>query len=398
MKQNASTLRQRRRQAQRPATSAPATAKHAPLTAWTPAPLTARVLAPLRLFLGVTFVYAGIQKLTDPQFFSPDAAGYIGRQITAFAAGSPIRALLLNLALPHAALFGSLIAWGELAIGIGALLGLLLRPAAFFGGLLSMLFFLSASWRVHPYFYGSDIVFLFAWLTLLLAGPAAGGWFALDTYLAAWLAAHIPPESSVRFERAANVALGVQQPAVDSSAMRGRASGRVGRSGRYVNTTRRDFVKGAFAGVTATLGAILAVTLFSKGGSASATSGYPPTPTATTGVGDVATATVGSGSPIAMASQVPKNSAVSFTLPANGDPGVLVHLSNGNFVAFDAVCTHAGCPVQYDPSSRLLLCPCHGAAFDPAQNAAVVQGPTDIPLASAPVHVDNATGAITVSS
>lgn len=398
MKQNASTLRQRRRQAQRPATSAPATAKHAPLTAWTPAPLTARMLAPLRLFLGVTFVYAGIQKLTDPQFFSPDAAGYIGRQITAFAAGSPIRALLLNLALPHAALFGSLIAWGELAIGIGALLGLLLRPAAFFGGLLSLLFFLSASWRVHPYFYGSDIVFLFAWLTILVAGPAAGGWFALDTYLAAWLASHIPPESSVRFERAANVALGVQPPAVDSSATRGRTGGRVGRSGRYVSTTRRDFVKGAFAGVTTTLGAILAVTLFSKGGSASATSGYPPAPTATTGVGDVATATVGGGSPIAMASQVPTNSAVSFTLPASGDPGVLVRLSNGNFVAFDAVCTHAGCPVQYDPSSRLLLCPCHGAAFDPAQNAAVVQGPTDIPLASAPVHVDNATGAITVSS
>lgn len=373
-------------------------APHASPTAWAPVPLTARMFAPLRLFLGITFVYAGIQKLTDPQFFSPDSAGYIGRQISAFAAGSPIRALLLNLALPHAALFGSLVAWGELAIGIGALLGLLLRPAAFFGALLSMLFFLSASWRVHPYFYGSDIVFLFAWLTVLLAGPAAGGWFALDTRLAAWLAAHIPPESSARFERAANTVLGVQPPAVDPTATRGRAGGRVGRSGRYGSTTRREFVKGALVGVTASLGAILAVVLFSKGGSPSATAGNPAVPTATTGAGDVATATAGSDNPIAMASQVPKNSAVSFTLPANGDPGVLVHLSNGNFVAFDAVCTHAGCPVQYDPSSRLLLCPCHGAAFDPAQNAAVVQGPADIPLASAPVHVDNTTGAITVSS
>jgi thiosulfate dehydrogenase [quinone] large subunit len=356
------------------------------------------MLAPLRLFLGVTFIYAGIQKLTDPQFFSPDAAGFIGRQISAFAAGSPIRALLLNLALPHAALFGSLVAWGELAIGIGALVGLLLRPAAFFGASLSLLFFLSASWRVHPYFYGSDIVFLFAWLTVLLAGPAAGGWFALDTHLAAWLAARIPPESSTRFERAANVVLGVQPPVVDPSATRGRAGGRVGRSGRYIGATRRDFVKGAFAGVTATLGAVLAVTLFSKGGPASATAGNPAAPTAATGAGDSATATTGGSAPIAVASQLPKNSAVSFTLPANGDPGVLVHLSNGNFVAFDAVCTHAGCPVQYDPSSRLLLCPCHGAAFDPAQNAAVVQGPAEIPLASAPVHVDSATGAITVSS
>ncbi|HET8909597.1 MAG TPA: Rieske 2Fe-2S domain-containing protein, partial [Ktedonobacterales bacterium] len=72
-------------------------------------------------------------------------------------------------------------------------------------------------------------------------------------------------------------------------------------------------------------------------------------------------------------------------------------LTNGNFVAFDATCTHAGCPVQYDPSSKLLLCPCHGAAFDPSQSAAVVQGPTDMPLTSVTVHVDSASGSITVS-
>jgi thiosulfate dehydrogenase [quinone] large subunit len=360
-------------------------------------PYTARALAPLRLFLGVTFVYAGIQKLTDPQFFSPSATGYIGRQITAFAAGSPIRTLLLNQALPHAALFGSLVAWGELAIGIGALLGLLLRPAAFFGALLSMLFFLSASWRVHPYFYGSDIVFLFAWLTIILAGPAAGGWFALDTRLVAWLAPRVSLVSSLRFERATRLVLGVQPPVVDPLATRARASGRAGRSGRNAGTTRRDFVKGALAGAAATLGAILAVTLFSKGGPVSGNSGTPAPPTATTGVNDVATATAGDTS-IATASLVPENSAVSFTLPANGDPGVLVHLTNGQFVAFDAVCTHAGCPVQYDPSSKLLLCPCHGAAFDPAQSALVVQGPADTPLASVPIHVDSASGAVTVSS
>lgn len=359
-------------------------------------PLTVRMLAPLRLFLGITFVYAGIQKLTDPQFFAPNATGYIGRQITAFAAGSPIRALLLNMALPHAALFGSLVAWGELAIGLGALLGLLLRPAAFFGALLSLLFFLSASWRVHPYFYGSDIVFLFAWLTLLLVGPVAGGWFALDTRLAAWLATRIPPESAERFESAARILLGVQPPMVELPATRSKASGRTGRGGRYATATRRDFLKGAFAGVAATVGAALAITLFSKGNSTSAQAGQSVTPTATTSAGDVATPATSSGS-IATASQVPANSAVSFTLPSNGDPGVLVHLSDGNFVAFDAVCTHAGCPVQYDPSSKLLLCPCHGAAFDPSHNAEVIQGPTDVPLTSVPVHVDSSTGTITVS-
>jgi thiosulfate dehydrogenase [quinone] large subunit len=363
--------------------------------------MTALMLAPLRLFLGITFIYAGIQKLTDPQFFAPNAPGYIGRQITVFAAGSPIRALLLNTALPHAALFGSLVAWGELAIGIGSLLGLLLRPAAFFGALLSLLFFLSASWRVHPYFYGSDIVFLFAWLTLLLAGPIAGGWFALDTRLAAWIAAHIPPESTERFERWARIALGVQPPVVDLSSTLGRPQGhggRVGRYGRSATSTRRDFLRGTFAGVAATLGAALAVTLLSKGG---ASTSQPVGPTATAGSGETATTTTTSGAlgstSIANVSQAPVNSSLSFTLPSNGDPGVLVHLSNGSFVAFDATCTHEGCPVQYDPSSKLLLCPCHGAAFDPAHGGAVVQGPADTPLVDVALHVDRASGSITVS-
>lgn len=429
MKQGISSRQQRRQQIQRPASSrepvplvAPVSrpAPQAPVAhvrreanaahaahavyasdtgaSWRPTSLVALMLAPLRLFLGITFAYAGIQKLTDPQFLAPNANGYIGRQITVFAAGSPLRGLLLTVALPHAALFGSLVAWGELAIGVGALLGLLLRPAAFFGVVLSLLFFLSASWRVHPYFYGSDIVFLIAWLTLLLTGPIAGGWFALDTRLVSWLAGRVPLASQERFERVASVVLGVQPPIVDAPPARGRASARAGRGGvgRYGAATRRDFLKGAFAGVATTLGAVLAVTLFSKGGTSSA---QPATPTATLGTGDAATATASAtgGTTIATASQVPVNSATSFTVPSNGDPGVLVHLTNGNFVAFDATCTHAGCPVQYDPSSKLLLCPCHGAAFDPSQSAAVVQGPTDMPLTSVAVHVDSASGSITVS-
>ena len=35
-------------------------------------------LLPLRLFLGVTFVYAGVQKLSDPGFLHPGAPTYIG--------------------------------------------------------------------------------------------------------------------------------------------------------------------------------------------------------------------------------------------------------------------------------------------------------------------------------
>src|SRR5215469_632042 len=108
-------------------------------------------LVPLRLFLGVTFVYAGLQKLTDPQYFNPAARGYIGRQIAAVAAGSPLHGFLANVAAPHALLFGALVAYGELAIGLGVLLGLLLRVASLFGLLINLVFFLSADWHVFPY-------------------------------------------------------------------------------------------------------------------------------------------------------------------------------------------------------------------------------------------------------
>src|SRR6266446_6210655 len=167
------------------------------------------VLLPLRLFLGITFVYAGLQKLTDPQYFNPSAAGYIGKQIQGFATGSPIHNFLIRVAVPHAHLFGALVAYGEMAIGIGTLLGLLLRPAAFFGALLNLVFFLTATWRVYPYFYGSDIVFVFAWLTLLLARAQRSGLPTLDGLLVPRILGILPPATQVRTGQLTSFFLGI---------------------------------------------------------------------------------------------------------------------------------------------------------------------------------------------
>src|SRR5919198_1328503 len=113
---------------------------HSPLTSGLPAPsripacaaLTpASPLLPLRLFLGVTFIYAG--------------------------AGVAIL---------------------EIAIGLCALFGLATRYAAAGGLALNLLLFLTASWNTSPYFLGSDIVFAFAWLPFVLTG--AEGQPALD--------------------------------------------------------------------------------------------------------------------------------------------------------------------------------------------------------------------------
>jgi thiosulfate dehydrogenase [quinone] large subunit len=88
--------------------------------------------------------------------------------------------------------------------------------------------------------------------------------------------------------------------------------------------------------------------------------------------------------------------AVTFEIPSDGHPGVIVKLPDGSFVAYDATCTHAGCTVAYDGTS-LLACPCHGSKFDPAAGAGVVSGPAPRPLAQLPIKVDQATGDITLA-
>ena len=129
----------------------------------------ATALLPLRLFLGGTFVYAGIQKLSDPGFLHPGAPTYIGTQLHGFADGTP-GGPLLEPALSYAELAGVAVALVEIVIGVLVLLGFLSRVAAAGGLALNLLLFLTATWHTSPYFLGSDIVFVFAWLPLVLNG------------------------------------------------------------------------------------------------------------------------------------------------------------------------------------------------------------------------------------
>ncbi|MGH3266808.1 MAG: DoxX family protein, partial [Trebonia sp.] len=137
-------------------------------------------LLPLRAFLGFTFCFAGLQKLANPGFFDASNPASIQAQMLAAARRSPIHALLTPLS-HQAVLIGVVIAIAELAVGIGALLGLLTRVAALGGVFVSLNLFLAVSFHTNPYYTGSDIVFVFAWLPLLIAG---GGPLSLDAFAA----------------------------------------------------------------------------------------------------------------------------------------------------------------------------------------------------------------------
>ena len=85
------------------------------------------------------------------------------------------------------------------------------------------------------------------------------------------------------------------------------------------------------------------------------------------------------------------NTAVVF----NNNQDLLIRLANGNFVAYNRSCTHQGVPINYDPVTKHMVCPAHGAIFDPAQNAKVLLGPAPTPVAAVKVSV-NADGTVTM--
>ncbi len=80
------------------------------------------------------------------------------------------------------------------------------------------------------------------------------------------------------------------------------------------------------------------------------------------------------------------NTAQVFTVPRDGRQGLLVRLPNGTYVAYERSCTHVGVYVNYNSQTHLLVCPAHGAIFDPAHGGRVVQGPATRPLPQVPVR------------
>ena len=108
----------------------------------------------------------------------------------------------------------------------------------------------------------------------------------------------------------------------------------------------------------------------------------PNTPAASVGGSEEAAAGTG-GEAIARESDVAPGGAVKFK--DGGRDAVLVHLDGGEFVAYSAVCTHAGCTVAYKDGQ--LACPCHGSIFDAANGAEVISGPAQTPLPEIPIDV-----------
>jgi thiosulfate dehydrogenase [quinone] large subunit len=329
-----------------------------------PSPALATTILPLRLFLGATFLYAALDKLTDPAFFSSTAPTSIRQQLSGYVqTGSPLSPLLTGLAIPHANLFGALIALSELWIGMATLVGLLARVAAMGGLLLNLSFYLTSSWTIRPYFLGPDLPYALGWLTLLLAGPTM---LSLDEYFFA----KVPPA----------------RPAPPHPGVPLRHTGRP----EYRLVARRSFLGGLGAavallvsgGLTGAVARLLTPARNDGAGTVPSTAGFATSAGAGSRALPLGSVLLGS------VKALPSNSAMPYTDPGTGRPALLIHLPSGRFVAYSAVCTHAGCTVGYNTEQERLVCPCHGSVYDPRHSAKVVAGPAPRPLAALPVRID----------
>ena len=322
------------------------------------------VLVPLRVFLGFTFCFAGLQKLANPNFFRAASPISIQAQLVAAERSSPLGHLLHPL-MHVSTLLGVVIALGELAVGLGVLSGVLTRLAALGGMVISFMLFLTVSFHSRPYYTGADLVYVFAFTPFLLAGAG-------PLTLTSFVDRLVPPPSRHRMPR----------PASDGPGRPGIAG--VGDRIPVDQGRRETLVTGALAGAGLLLAA-LDVGLGRLAGRAKPPAspiqlGAGPTPTTTKPAQGPTTTTkpsgggVAGGTKVGPAADVPVGGSASFQDPLNGDPGIVIQAKAGQFVAFDAVCPHAGCTVGYSSTQKIIVCPCHGSLFN-AATGAVEQGP-----------------------
>lgn len=98
---------------------------------------------------------------------------------------------------------------------------------------------------------------------------------------------------------------------------------------------------------------------------------------------------------IANTKDVPLSDSVLFEYPHKDRPAVLIHLPDGGFVAYDALCTHLGCQIHYDKvavagwenNPQQSFCPCHGGVFDP-KTGNVLAGPPPRPQPKIKLEID----------
>jgi rieske iron-sulfur protein len=105
--------------------------------------------------------------------------------------------------------------------------------------------------------------------------------------------------------------------------------------------------------------------------------------------------------PMAPDGTVRNDSRLNLVILARFDPAALTDETRARaadgVVAYSAICTHQGCPVNmWSKERNAFVCSCHASIFDPRNAAEVLFGPAPRPLAALGLKLNG--GVVTVAS
>ena len=136
----------------------------------------------VRMYVGAEWLLAGWEKVLSP------AWGTSGKALSGFVAGALAKSsganpavqgwyasFLHTFVLPNAGFFSFLVTWGEVAVGIGILVGLLTGIAAGFGILMNLNYLLAGTVSINPILGMIGLFLVFSWRVC--------GWIGLDHWV-----------------------------------------------------------------------------------------------------------------------------------------------------------------------------------------------------------------------
>ncbi len=137
----------------------------------------------VRVYVGYEWLLAGVEKLGNPAWTGEKA----GLAVSGFLNGALAKTsglhpdvtgwyadFIRNFALPNAETFSYLVVYGEIAVGVALIVGLLTGIAAFFGTFMNLNFLFAGTVSTNP-------ILLLLSLFLILAWRVAG-WYGLDRW------------------------------------------------------------------------------------------------------------------------------------------------------------------------------------------------------------------------
>jgi thiosulfate dehydrogenase [quinone] large subunit len=136
----------------------------------------------IRMYVGAEWFLAGWEKVISPTWGTSGkaVAGFVSGALKLTVGAHPAVQgwyawFLQNIVTPNVGLFSFLVSWGEVAVGLGILLGLLTGIAAGFGVLMNMNYLLAGTVSINPVLGMLGLFLCLSWRVC--------GWIGIDARL-----------------------------------------------------------------------------------------------------------------------------------------------------------------------------------------------------------------------